>query len=170
MNKFDFDSLELAEVPVKYRGTEYTLQEASGRAAKEYRNARIRGARLGPDGSVVSMGDVGTVEPLLVSLCLFNNKNNKNVPQPIVESWPEKIVKPLFDWVMENSDLTEEPKEREQLQKALDSPDSPISLGQLRDFVGGLSEEDFADIQKWLKPSRVELAKNEPEATTDGSE
>jgi len=107
--------LKVQEVPVTIGGTKYLLREASEDAACQYRNAAMRGAKM-TDGTV-TLGGAADVEPLLVSLCLFEMDASgaviRNVPLVTVKNWPARVVKPLFNKVKEMSSLDETPKAKE---------------------------------------------------------
>ena len=124
-------SFDLAPVEVKYTigGSEYTLREASGGAAKRYREASIAGARMTVNEddntrTVERMEGIGGLESLLVSLCLFDAKGAP-VPRATVEGWPARIQRALFDKAKEISDLDEKVdlgslrKQRERLDRQI---------------------------------------------------
>ena len=113
-----FEDDVLKEVPVRIKKTRYVLREASADAARQYRNAAASGAVFN-QGAVTTGTRVGDVQPLLVSLCLFkvlewDDAENKalavsdtHVPLDVVLSWPESIVRPLFQRAKEISTLGE---------------------------------------------------------------
>jgi hypothetical protein len=104
---FDLGDLEPKSVSYKIGGKPYQLREASSAAAAKFRNASISGAKLA-DGKIVGIGNVGDVEPLLVSLCLFQLGTDgvwATVPLDTIKSWPARIVKPLFEMAKEISQL-----------------------------------------------------------------
>lgn len=90
--------------PVKLSGKAYSLREASGDAATKFANARLNCIKLGPDGKPQTVRGVADVEPLLVSLCLFDETGN-NVPEATVRSWPARVQKVLYDRAKEMSHL-----------------------------------------------------------------
>lgn len=98
---------ELTEVPVMISGKSYTLKEASGEAACIYRNTMLKCTRLGVDGKPSSVDGLADIEPLLVSLCLFDSSGNQ-VPVKTVRSWPSKVVNRLYTKAKEISELDEE--------------------------------------------------------------
>lgn len=104
-----FDSLEPIKVPVKIGATEFILTEASAGAGIDYRNRIMRAAKikpetLGTDGKgiqIESLGDMASVESLLVSRCLFRKPAGENqTPIPICEddvrAMPGQVVSALF--------------------------------------------------------------------------
>jgi hypothetical protein len=165
---FDFSSLERVNIPVTVGDQQYILKEASGGAAKAYRNALMACMVLGPEGKPIKLSGLASVEPLLVSLCLVDSKG-RPVDQKTVESWPARIVKVLFEKAKEISGLTEEAEERSLLGKALALNSSPIELDDLRQFVVGLGDE-YKPLIKWLAPTEEEKVKNSQSSTTDGSD
>ena len=101
---FDFDSLEVIEIPVKVGGEVYTLREASGDAAFKFRNAAMKCTKLGPDGKPASVEGIADIEPLLISLCLFDSKD-KPVPVTKIRTWRNKVCKSLYEKILEISEL-----------------------------------------------------------------
>jgi len=102
-----FETFELHTEPVYIGDTVYTLKEATIGVAAKYRNALLDCATLGPDGKPSKFSGMADVEPLLVSLCLFDVDGNE-VPLATVNQWPSRIVKQLFNRVKEVSDLDED--------------------------------------------------------------
>jgi hypothetical protein len=122
-NELNFDSLTLIEVPVKIQGKTYTLREANGDAAVAYRNASLRGMTL-EDGKVKKLDGIASVEPLLVSMCLFfidDDGVEKNVDELTVRSWPGRVVKAIFNKAKEISELDEEEDTVESLDKQIEA-------------------------------------------------
>jgi len=114
-----FDDLTPTEVPVYLAGKSYILREASGDAACKYRNAMLACTRLGPDGKPSSIQGMADIEPLLVSMCLYNAEEGdksfgKCVPLNIIRSWPSRVQKSLYDKVKEISEIGEEDEEGEE--------------------------------------------------------
>lgn len=109
---------DLAPIAVKYRigGKQYVLREASADAAVQYRNAITRASRLTEDGKVATVEGLHDAEPLLVSLCLYQAKEdgtdtNVRVPIDTIRKWTNRIQRTLFDKIMEISDLNEQSEE-----------------------------------------------------------
>ena len=118
------------EEHVKVDGVQYLLREADEEAARKYRNACTKGVTL-DDGKIVKVDGIADVQSYLVSLCLFEvltDGTTKNVPTILItiRTWPARIVKWMFDWTVETSDLSEKPtadslrKQIAKLQKQLD--------------------------------------------------
>jgi len=99
--KFD---LQPRQIKVEIGDKSYVLKEASEDAAAKYQNALFRSTTLGPDMKPVKVDGLADIEPLLVSLCLYDGEENL-VPLDVIRSWPARIVKKLYQWVRENSDL-----------------------------------------------------------------
>lgn len=107
-----FDNILPVEVPVSVAGKKYVLREASGDAACRYRNALLKSTRLGPEGKPSVIDGLADVEPLLVSLCLFEVLSDGTlakgpVPAHVIRSWPARIQKALFERAKQISDLEE---------------------------------------------------------------
>jgi hypothetical protein len=124
VDQMNFD-LEPLEVQVTVGGKSYVLREASEDAACKWRNKIMSSTKL-TDGKPSSIDGIGDSEPLLVSLCLWEQHSSTKdevkqlkVPLEVVRSWPSRVVKKLHKWVMENSDLEEKPKTRTEIEKAI---------------------------------------------------
>lgn len=110
LEAMDFDDLKPIEVSVKVKGKRYVLRQASAEAKAQFDNAKLRATKL-EDGKLVSLAGMADVEPLLVSLCLFNADTDgrlpltadgdpdltKLVPLKTVKLWDARIVADLFD-------------------------------------------------------------------------
>lgn len=110
-DEFDFNDLTPVLKVVRYMGKKYFAQEASEGAAVAYRNASLKAAKMA-DGKVIGMEGAADVEPLLVHLCLFKTndageKTIENVSLAEVRTWPSRIIRPIFDWIKEVSQLNE---------------------------------------------------------------
>ncbi len=92
------------EIPVTIGDQKFTLQEANGEAEIQYRNSMFKSTKLDEEGNAVGYTNLADAEPLLVSLCLFDEKD-KNPSVQTVRSWPSRIFGPLFDKVQEISDM-----------------------------------------------------------------
>ncbi len=108
----------------------YTLREADGGAAIRFRNAGLAATQL-KDGKVSGVEGMASVEPLLVSLCLFVNNpgqpdDNRPVSLAMVKSWPSRIQRSLFTKAKEISDLAEEEDDIEELRKQREELDKRI--------------------------------------------
>jgi hypothetical protein len=115
----------VVEVPVKINKKDHVIREASGTVSAAYRNAMLRGARLGPDGKSMHMEGGAEAEHVLVQGCLFD-KSGRRYALATIASWPNRVIKPLFNVAHEISGLkeadTEEGLERQlrDIQERLD--------------------------------------------------
>lgn len=107
--EFDLDEVS---VPVRIGGDRYLLVEANSETATVYRSLILKSASM-KEGRVEGMQGVAEAEPYLVSSCLFKIvvKDNVEVREAVklatVKKWPSRVVKPLFNKLMEISDLRE---------------------------------------------------------------
>jgi hypothetical protein len=106
MDGLVFDSVDLRQVPVQVGRQEYVLREANGAGARAYRNAMLRGARLGPDGKPVSIEGMADGELVLVQHCLVD-KQGRQLHMQVLAGWPSRVLKALFQKAQEISDLVE---------------------------------------------------------------
>jgi hypothetical protein len=141
-----FDTIDLQEVPVQIAGKSYTLREANGEAARRYRNALLRSAKLGPDGKPVSLDGMADAEMILVNECLIDRSGRKT-PIQVLGSWPANVIKKLFNKAYAMSDL----KEGEE------------------DTIEGLKKRKER-LEKELVETKAKLAKLQPEESADDGE
>jgi hypothetical protein len=176
-DEFDYSEYDVikTEIPVKFKDKHYVLREASGKAARIYRNASLACIVLGPEGKPSMIRNLANVEPLLVSLCLWEKPNPeasavKPVTQDFVETMPSKLQKRLYAKAKEISDLDEEPDTKTQLIEAMKLPDAPVSLDDLRKFIAELPDDDgkYKQLKAWIKPTAEDKAKNAPSDMTVG--
>ena len=103
-------SLERQEILVSIEGggevKTYTRKEADGNAAIQYRNRIMEAIRPSAEGQPTAYKGFAEVEPMLVSLCLFNG-DGQTVPLSTIKSWPSRIQKALFNKIKAISDLDE---------------------------------------------------------------
>jgi len=105
-----WDTVDLIELPVKIAGKEYVLKEASGDVAVTYRDALLACTTLGDNFKPSKIEGMASTEALLVSLCLFQvGVEGKQTPvsETVIRSWPNKIIKPLYNKAKEISELDE---------------------------------------------------------------
>lgn len=119
----NFDDPEPISIPVKIGKASYTLREATGDAACKYQNAQSAAYEYGPDGSIRSIRGMADVEPLLVSLCLFDDRGNP-VGQDVVRGWKAPIQRTLYQRAKEISELDRD--------ETIDSLDKQIARLQAR--------------------------------------
>lgn len=121
MDTLNFDDLTPIALPVRVKGKDYLLREATGDAVAKWRNAQLRATRLGGDGKPASIDGLADAEPLLVSLCLFEvGQGGKELPVSVqtVRSWPGRITSALFARAKEISEL-EEKEDRGSLERRI---------------------------------------------------
>lgn len=161
VESLDFESLELIEVPVTIGSVKYVLREADEGAAREFRNARLKGATLKDGDAATLPDDPGGLQSLLLSGCIFRcNEEGEPFSSPVsrreitgymtpngtrYKGWPARIVKPLYEKAKEISELDETEGTIDDLTKQRD---------KLNDIIGRLKEE---------------TAKNEQSDTMTGS-
>ena len=151
MEPLDYSTLTIQEVPVTGPdGKHYILREASGKAATDQRNAVVASAQIGPDGKVVGIKNLASVEAKFVADCLWDDKG-KNPPVALVLSWPARVQKQLYEVAKELSDLGEESSLYEAFENALGREDSPISLEDLSKWVSILTEDEFKPLVDLFK-------------------
>lgn len=107
---FNFDSLQITEIPVNYLGKKYILREASGDAAAQYQDKLLSLTEFDGTGTKVKkMPGINKLDVLIVSLCLCETdtegkvlmKSEDGILSPVtvseklVASWPSRITKPL---------------------------------------------------------------------------
>lgn len=171
---FDFNDITPQSIPVKVGGNDYTLWEASADAACRYRNKHFGAARY-EDGKLSRIGDIADADITLLAACLLSDGTKQPVPLDVVKKWPERITKPLVQWVKEHSDMDDaDDPLKVALQDALNRSDSPVSLGTFLDWVDSWSAEDKDDkklrlVYRLFKPTIEERGKNEPPSTTGSS-
>jgi hypothetical protein len=142
-----FDTIDLQEVPVQIAGKHYTLREASGEAARRYRNALLRAAKLGPDGKPKSIDGMADAEMILVNECLVD-KSGRKTPIQVLGSWPAGVIKRLFNKAYEISDLKEGEedtieglrKRKERLEKELEETKAKLAKLQPEESAGDREE------------------------------
>lgn len=127
----DFSDLATIEITKNIGGKTYVIREASGDAACRYRNAQSKALKYN-DGKVVASEGLADVDPLLVSMCLFEITGPKGaekytpVPVAQIRAWPHRVQKYLVEKVKSISGLdldeTEESLEKQilELQEKLD--------------------------------------------------
>jgi hypothetical protein len=121
-DELNFDDLSCVEIPVSIAHQKYVLREASCDAAVAYRNSMINGATFTSEGRPSSLSSFADSEPVLVCRCLFPVDGNgqvmrDHVPESLVRSWPQKVVRQLFVKAKEISELSEAEEDSEDKAK-----------------------------------------------------
>jgi hypothetical protein len=126
MDQFTF-SAEPLEIQVKIGDKEFLLKEADEDAARIWRSAQMKNARVA-DGKLQANISIYDGQSLLVSMCLFD-RGGEAVSINVIRKWPTRIVKKLYMWIRENSDL-EEKEDASTLQKERDKIDEKLKALQ----------------------------------------
>lgn len=113
---FDFsDETPKSKVVKLPEGKIYLLKEASGGAVAKWRTAQMQGMTFGSDGKPTgssTSSQLGDLQPLLISQCLYNEEGTKLVGIDVVRGISDRILSKLYDWIMEASDLKVLPKNK----------------------------------------------------------
>lgn len=153
-----FESLEPIEVPVRLGKVDYVLREISGGDAAKFRNQALKYARYDPSGRITQAGDIGNLEPFLVSLCLWKlepDGKKERVPEIVVRGWKASIVSALFARAKAISRLDEDREE-----ETVDSVTKKIDELQRK----------LALLRNGHDTPREVLEKNSSSSTEDGSD
>jgi hypothetical protein len=147
----DFGSIVLREEPVVGPdGKHYTLREANGRTATEHRNSIIASSQFGPDGKITGIKDLAAVEAKFVVNCMWDEQG-RNPPLAVIEGWPARVKKLLYDKAKELSDFGEDSIAKASLEKALSRDDSPVHLSTLRAWAATLEGSEYASFKSLLE-------------------
>lgn len=143
MSKKVFTTTGREEVPFSIDGTDYVLRQATGAAARKYREASFAGTEMEMSGDgddekrvMRRMQGIAGVESLLVAECCFAVLSNTSVPQSQIEAWPGDIQKWAFDEVKRISPWLDEKgdgKDVERLKKQRDKIDERIKKLEITD-------------------------------------
>jgi len=147
VESLDFSTLEIIELEIAIDSKTYLLREASGDASVKYRNACLSATKV-KDGKVSGFDGLADVEPLLISFCLYERKEDgtrgNRVKLDKIRAWPARVQKALFEKTKEISELDEDEETVESLEK---------KLKEARE----------------KETEKEETVKNEPEVMTAGS-
>jgi len=127
-----FDDVSLKEIPVSIAKIKYVLREANGKAAQAYRAATVKGLSVSKDGTMQHLSSSMVAEHVLVSHCLFKEDSGLGVGLDVIQSWPNRIIRPLFDRAKEISDL-DDTETKESIQK---------EISKLQDRLEKIETED----------------------------
>lgn len=122
-----FDSLDLRQTEVTIQGKPYLLREASGGGAARWRGAVIKAARFGSDGKVERLDGAADAEIILVNECLVDS-SGRRTPVQILQGWPARVVKALFEEAKRISELDEPEASLEDQEKALEEKLAAVRL------------------------------------------
>lgn len=114
MSESNGDDLKPREKEVTVLGQRYLLREASADAARQFRNSQLAAFRM-RDGKLERFEGLADSEVLLVQQCLLGEDGEGKFKNPVhkqtILGWPARLVKPLFEWVQDASDLREGAKD-----------------------------------------------------------
>lgn len=134
MESLDFDSPAPKDVPFRYRNKSYSLREASHDKAREYRSALLASYRPGA-GGLLPGENLPRTELVLLAGCVYD-QDDKPVPVEEMKTWPNRVIRPLFERVREMSYLTDLDT------SSVDALDKEISrLQKLRDQLSKEPED-----------------------------
>lgn len=129
-HQFDFGDLAPKEKKFSIGQVKYVVREASEKAATQYRSAALSGTEMTINDDdntrqIKKLQSASEVEALLVSLCLYRADQETGelellqngdadpkhlVSRAFVDSLPSRVVKPIFAWIKEASELDESDK------------------------------------------------------------
>lgn len=119
-----FDTLKRVEVDVEIDGKKYVLTEIFGEGAAKYRSAQAECTKL-DDGKLSRLVGIGDLQPLLVSLCLFESYDLRGETKlrPVllstVRSWPDRVVRALHEKAIEINPCLREKESEDSLKKKI---------------------------------------------------
>lgn len=97
---------------ITVKGIKYLITEADGTASEQYKSAQIAGSVFNQDTKDISIGEIGKVENVLVGNCAYtideeSNRTKYRAGYVVVQKWPGKLIRELFEQIKENSGLNE---------------------------------------------------------------
>ena len=102
---------------VEIDGDMYVLKEASAQAATEFQNKALENFDMEIDEEgktrtkISGSGSLADQAPFLLSKCLYKRNEEgtlTRVELALIKSWPNRIIKPLYELARDMSDLGEE--------------------------------------------------------------
>ena len=120
-----FDLQVTREKPFKIKNkkgvvTEYVVKELTGGGGETFQNARLNCVKgLDNEGNFKSVSGLGSLETLLLSLSVYVSETDKLVPLATIKSWPQPMVKKLYDisQKLSNVDKVDNDKDDEDSEK-----------------------------------------------------
>lgn len=122
MPRFNFDDLKPQSETFAYLGKQYTISEATEDANIQYRNAINKGTEVVDGEPKLDYEAIAEADSVLVAACLTGPDGP--VTHAEVRKWQHQVVKKLYEWVKEVSDIgvgstvEELDKQIDKLQKA----------------------------------------------------
>lgn len=141
----DLSDLTLIEIPFEYGGKSYVLREATGAVARKYNNERTNRLTYNAEGRIASSRDLADTIPMLVAGCVFTAEGNA-IPQSVIETWPDRLVKRLFNTIRKVS-FGEGAASEHQLSQVMDEPGFPIDKESWLKFIESLDKTKYADLK-----------------------
>jgi hypothetical protein len=177
------------EVPVKVkdrdgRDRQFVLREASGASATKHRGLSIASLRFGKHGRAETIAaSLADAEPILISECLYEADENGKVrslangdpdpkflvPLKVIQSWPAKVTRAIYERLKVMSDLGEsgadvEPEMIALCRRDLNREYHPDVTGGKSDVMTGINVAlDW--FKEHVKETAEARAKNELSAT-----
>jgi hypothetical protein len=100
---YDDEDLIPKRVLVRLGKREFVLIEAGAEAARLYRNALVKGVKIGANGKATEAGSIADTELVLVQNCLFEvitQPNGAKREGPVNSTWlrqlPDRIINRLY--------------------------------------------------------------------------
>jgi hypothetical protein len=151
LEQLDYSTLEIREIQVTGIDKKvYVLREADGKTVTEHRNAIMSSTQFGPDGKVVGIKSLASVEAKFVASCMWNEQNN-HPTTALIQSWPGRVQKELYEKAKELSDIGEVFPAFEALKAALSRNDSPVTLENFSEWVSSLEDKECQPLVKLFK-------------------
>lgn len=163
----DFSQDDLfVEIPVRVPNKEgevidYILHTVNGADATKYQNAQSRSLRFNDEGKAIGLGNIASLEPMLLSMCL-KTTDGKKVSESTIGKFPFPVQRRLFELAQQISKLNQEAKISNLVFEAYkdNGDNAPCSLEELRTWINGLDSKKFKALQLMVSPGDKELAKN----------
>jgi hypothetical protein len=94
-------------------GKNYVLKEADGYAGAAYRSAFVKVTGMGDDVKVSVNSEIGEADLVMLSHCLYEvgqanfhgDTYEKKVSLDFIKSLPDRVQKPMIEWVKQFSAL-----------------------------------------------------------------
>jgi len=147
----DFSNHQIIDILVKGpNGKDYVLCQANGDTVAKFNSARARCARY-QDGGMSGVEGLGDLEPMLVSMCMFEDKGDgtpdpqKPIKGTLLRAWPGPVMKTLFNKAKEiseidlDNDLASLRKQRDALDKQIRQIEGDQAKNVLKSSETGLS-------------------------------
>lgn len=148
MRRLDFSDLEPVQIPFSYKGQDYILREASGRAANVFNNERSRRIVYNENGKLAGLRDIADLGLILLQECVFEAGTGKAVSKETMASWPARMVEELFEAAKEISHMHDEKGVWPSFREAMTREGSPIKYDELVEYIDSLPSDEFGKVQR----------------------